>query len=450
MALLRLLLDVAPRLNLRVVAAHLDHGIRGAASAADARFVARAARRLGVRCILGRARVPLRAKARRISLEMAAREARYAFLARAARRVGADAVATAHTADDQAETVLLKLARGAGPQGLSGIPYEGVAHGIRIVRPMLDVTRAQVVAFLRARDQEWREDESNRDPAHLRNRVRACVLPVLERELNPDVRSALRRTADILSAENEWMDAAAREALAGASRGRVRRAVSDLSVAPLAAMPVALRRRALRLWLSDAGVPADTIDYGVIGRVERLLRRASGTVDVELTDGWAVRRAYASVAVCPPGRAAGGLAFRAAVRVPGETAVAGLFHARVWVEPGIVRERGTRPGRLPARASISRDKVGRRRLYLRNWQPGDRMRPFGMAGSKKLQDILVDAKVPRPERIGVPVVECGGEIIWMPGYRIAEGWGVRDGSVPALQIEIRAGPQRRLRGRRAS
>lgn len=439
MALLRILLDLAPRLRLRVVAAHLDHGIRGESAVEDARFVAREVRRLGVRCIVGRADVPRRARSRCISIEMAAREARYEFLARSARRAGANVIATAHTADDQAETVLLKLARGAGPQGLGGIPYAGSARGVPVVRPLLDVTRAQIVAYLNGQGQPWREDETNSDPAHLRNRVRAEVLPLLERALNPDVRVALRRTAEIIRAESEWMDEAARRALRGAAS---RRGKGDavLEAERLAALPLALRRRAIRIWLADRGVPVEALDFGAVARVAGLLGRRTGSASVQLPDGWLVRRAYGRLIAETADRRAGDCPFRVALNVPGETVVAGRFRVSASVGPGIVRERADRPGRLPARASISLRAVGRRRLYVRSLHPGDRFRPFGLGGERKLQDILVDAKVPRPERAGLPVLECAGEIAWVPGYRIAEGWQVPDGSEPALQIRIQSLP----------
>jgi tRNA(Ile)-lysidine synthase len=413
-----------------LTAAHLHHGLRGRAADAEARFVRALCRTLGVRCVVGRAAVRARARRRGESIEMAARAARYAFLKRTAHRVGATHVATGHTRDDQAETVLLKLARGAGPEGLSGIAPCTVLSGkpgsedMRLIRPLLDVSRAEVEAFLRARGQDWCEDASNASRDHLRNRVRHDVLPLLETALNPAVRDALARTADILRAENAWLDAQAR---------RVCPPGGTLTVRDLAAQPAALRRRVVRLWLGARGVDPDRIDFETVARIERLAATARGTRSVDLPGGWSVRRRYGRLDVA---RRETAEPFRIALALPGVTdlPLAGV-RVRAEIAPGIVRERGT-PGVAPARASLSRKAVGRRRIYARAWAPGDRMRPLGMAGSRKLQDIFTDARVPADRRARIPVFECGGEIVWIPGYRIARAWAVPDAETAAVQLSV--------------
>ena len=220
MALLLILHALAPVFRIKLTVAHLNHGIRGKSAAADAAFVRKLARTLGLPCVCGRANVPRLARKSRLSVEMAARQARYAFLSEVARTVEADVLATAHTADDQAETILLKLARGAGPRGLAGIPREGRVNGLRVIRPLLDIPRKDIVRYLRSRRQSWREDESNDSLAHLRNRIRHKVLPLLESELNPEIRPALIRTAEILREEDRCLDGMARACLAG-SRSRI-------------------------------------------------------------------------------------------------------------------------------------------------------------------------------------------------------------------------------------
>jgi tRNA(Ile)-lysidine synthetase-like protein len=170
------------------------------------------AKRLRLNCITGRSDVGRLARRKGISIEMAAREARYRFLARTAREAEATAIATAHTADDQAETILLNLARGAGAAGLAGIPYMG-RHALKVVRPLRDVGRASVERFLVSGRLAWREAATNADPAVLRNRVRHEVLPFLEKRLNPGIRLALLRASDILASENEWLNVLAKKIL---------------------------------------------------------------------------------------------------------------------------------------------------------------------------------------------------------------------------------------------
>ena len=432
--------------GLRLTVAHLHHGIRGRAADADADFVQRLCRRLRLPCVVARCDVPRLARRRGLSLEAAAREARYAFLCSTARELGANAVATAHTADDQAETVVLRFARGAGPEGLAGIPYSHARGKVRIVRPLLDVDRAQVEQFLRARRQAWREDETNRDPSFTRNRVRHDVLPYLSRMLNPGLRSVLRRTAEILREENAWCDDLAARALADLTAGpgsTARRGSSQaLDCRQLARLPLALRRRIVRLWLAGAGVPPEHVDFDVVERTLRLCGRTSGSASEELPDRWHVLRRYAIASVEQMGRGRGRASPRRAVpvalQVPGETVLAEFgLRCRVRETLGFVREPPPGAGRYPCRAFIDREVLRARGLAARCRRPGDRMTPLGMERPRKIQDVFVDAKVPRDERDRLPLIVCGREIVWVPGYRVAQGWEVRGKGAPSLEIRVR-------------
>ncbi len=496
-ALLAVLRKLAPAWKLRLTVAHLDHGIRGPAAAADAAFVADLARRWNFKFVVGRVNVPARARRRGISLEMAGRSARYAFFAKVARALHCDAVATAHTADDQAETILLNLARGAGAAGLAGIPYIGWHHveisdpggakaraqssghgDLKVVRPLRDVRRATIERFLAQNHLAWREDATNADPVFLRNRVRNEVLPFLEKRLNPEIRPALLRVSEILAAENEWLHALAKEIF-----GQCREAVSEgaLNAKQLSGFPVAARRRVLRLWLEDCGLGAEAPSFEAIERLDNLVTERRGGRVAPLAGGWLVRRQGDKLALAtdkPAGvggaackkcsRARKGVnsvgvhgiaatAAKKAVRsmgadlrdasvrsfavrliVPGETRLPGQAgRLRAFVGPGIVKRRALVIGALPAQASLSLRAWRQRRLVARSWKPGDRMRPLGMQGTKKLQDIFSDAKVPPNLRHAIPVIECGGEIVWIPGFRIAQGWAVHPSDPVALQLTVR-------------
>ncbi|MFH0953985.1 MAG: tRNA lysidine(34) synthetase TilS [Verrucomicrobiota bacterium] len=420
------------RLSLTLV--HLHHGIRGRAADEDARFVNELAWRLGLPCVQARVDVPRRARQAKLSLEMAARELRYDFFVRAAHAAGAGCVATAHTADDQAETILLKLARGAGPQGLSGIPHVTERHGLRIVRPLLDVTHPEVVRFLRRYGLKWREDESNLDPGFLRNRARHEILPLLESRLNPQVRRALLRTSELIREENEWLDTLAR-GLLGKCLERKRPAV--LRVDPLKRLRLAARRRVIRLWLISREVDPECVDFDAVEGIERLLREPRGTRSVSLGGGRSVVRRYRALSL-EQTAGAEEPSFCAPLVVPGETI---LPEQRLRVvtrwDRGVLRQTGAKVGELPAEASLGARAARRARLRVRSWQPGDPIRPLGLGGSKKLQDLFVDQKIPRDRRSQVPVLESRGEVVWLPGYRIARGWEVKDPSGPALHVFVR-------------
>ncbi|MDD5677663.1 MAG: tRNA lysidine(34) synthetase TilS [Kiritimatiellae bacterium] len=432
-ALLAVLRDLAPAWKLRLTVAHLNHGIRGAAAAADAAFVADLARRWKLVFTGGRINVPVQARRQGISLEMAGRKARYAFFARAARTHHCDAIATAHTADDQAETVLLNLARGAGAAGLAGIPYIGWHGALKVVRPLRDVERKSIERFLARRRLAWREDATNADPAFLRNRVRHEVLPFLEERLNPEIRRALLRVSDILAGENEWLEFLADEIF---KRCRVPGRGKLLNARPLAGFPLAARRRVLRRWLEACKLGAEALGFDSIARLDNLVSDRRGGRAVTLSGGWLVRRTGGVLTLSrrnnPSVRA-----FAVRLVVPGQTLLPGQdIRITASIGPGIVRERPASVGALPARASLSLRAWRKRRLLARSWKPGDRMRPLGMQGTKKLQDIFSDGKVPPGLRHGLPVIACGSEIVWIPGYRIAQGWEVRADESSALQLTV--------------
>ena len=251
------------RRSFRVVAAHLDHGLRPG-SDADAAFCAALCARLDVPLRQGTADVRGRAAREKGGLEQAARRERYAFLRRVAAEERAAAIAVAHTRDDQAETLLLRLLRGAGTTGLGGMrPRAG-----DLLRPLLGVSRREVVEHLRERGLEWREDPSNADLAHRRNRVRHELLPYLEERFNPGIRAALARTAALLADEAAHVRAEAEALLALIAREEEGALV--LERAPLAEAPSAVARAALRQALLRAG------GLGQVSalHVERLLRLA--------------------------------------------------------------------------------------------------------------------------------------------------------------------------------
>ena len=245
-ALLDALHETGRRQGFRVVAAHLYHGLRPAA-AMDAAFCGNLCARFGIPIHVGLADVRGRAGRDGAGLEAAAREERYAFLQRVAESEAAGAIAVAHTRDDQAETFLLRLLRGAGSAGLGSMR----ARGGRLIRPLLEVGRREVLEHLRARGLEWREDETNADMRFARNRVRHELLPYLERHFNPGVRETLARTAALLSDEHEGVAERARELYRQASRRGPEGVLLD--GAALSRAPRPLARQVVRAALLEAG-----------------------------------------------------------------------------------------------------------------------------------------------------------------------------------------------------
>ncbi len=277
------LLDGLVRLGFRrLVVVHLDHGLRGRASAADASFVRRLADRLGIEIFRAKADTRLYARERGVSIETAARELRLVCFAAAARRHRCRVVVLAHHAEDQVETCLFNFLRGSGARGLAGMRAESAitigAAALTILRPMLAIRRAAIDAHIEAHRLRWREDASNRSAAHTRNRIRERVMPVLAEEFGPAFPDAVLRAARIFAAEDDWMGAeAARFPLA-----------ARLPVRELRDQPLALRRRIVRRWLEGSGLAE--VGFAEVERTLSLLDAGSGPARVNLPGDAHARR----------------------------------------------------------------------------------------------------------------------------------------------------------------
>jgi len=394
-ALLDALLMLAPSRGLSVVAAHLDHGLR-AGSSEDAAFCKELCARLGVPLHVGRADVRGRARRERRGIEEAARRERYAFLRSVARQIGADTVAVAHTRDDQAETLLLRLLRGAGRSGLAAMR---VRSG-DLLRPLLDVSRGEVEAHLAARGLAWREDPSNEDLSIPRNRLRHELLPYLESRFNPAARQVLARTARLLSDESELLEELAatiplEEPCAGTAR---------IEIARLRAAPVALQRIALRRALGRVGLAGAAERH--VEKIRALVSRqdASGR-RLPLPGG---REAVVSFGSLRLGaRQTAPQAFTRPLEVPGEVALPD--GGRIVAAPGVAAE--ARRGVLVAAPAGG--------LEVRTRRPGDRLKVRGRDVS--LSRFLMERRVDVAVRAALPLVACGSRVVWVPGQPVDPG-----------------------------
>lgn len=267
----------------RLIVCHLNHGLRGRAAAADARFVAALAARLGLESVVEKAEVARLAKERGLSLETAARQARYGFFARVARERRCRMLFLAHHAGDQVETFLFNLFRGAGRAGLGGMSPDTVRGEagvkLRLLRPLLGVWREEIDAYLQSRGARFREDASNQSAEFTRNRVRHELLPVLERVFGRDVRPAVWRAATILREEEAWLAALAEAGEPGA----------ELALPLLKSQPLAQQRRRILAWLRHGGVP--DAGFGEVETVRSLLGAGpQSPAKVNLPGNWHARR----------------------------------------------------------------------------------------------------------------------------------------------------------------
>lgn len=481
--LLDLLRTGAPAGGLHLHVAHMDHRLRPE-SGEDAAFVAGLAAEWGIPATVEAADVMGWAARHGLGVEAAAREVRYRFLAQVVAAQAASGAVTAHTADDQVETILLHLLRGAGAAGWTGmvaagelrVPGRGEAPAaaVRVLRPLLGSRRGEVAAWVAARGLAWVEDASNRDVRFTRNRLRHEVLPRLD-AINPRWREALLRSAELTRDEHAVVVAAADAAWPaiavpadvtspdGSAGGR---AGVQLDVAGLAAQPRAVQRlllrRAVALALADDAPrlePTPTQVELPMERVEAALGLVEGRTGarVELGGGLVAEREYDQLVIhrligeewsaraclgADPRAAGAGEAGAAGddgllVLVPGETADPdGRWRLRTQLlapEAWQLARAAAGPPGTELRVGLDAQAVGG--LAVRRWRPGDRLQPLGMRGIKKVHDLLVDAKVPRRERARLHLLTSPRGIAWVVGVRIAEWAKVTPATVQVLWLE---------------
>jgi len=406
-ALLHVLDSLRTKFRFRLRAAHVHHGIRGTDADADARAAATLAQSLGIPFSRHRADVPNYAETHGLSLEAAAREVRYQWLESIANRYRANRIATGHTADDQAETILLNLLRGTGPRGLAGIhPVRG-----RLVRPLISISRSHVENYCKHHRISFRVDRSNFDSTFTRNRIRHEALPALQK-IQPAVATNLARLAAIMRAEDEFMAEQADNALRGVASQRPGEVGIILSL--FGALAPALQRRVLRA--AVARVKGDELDIG-LERIDALVHLAvSGRTGatIELPGGLRAERTYGEVVIAPTPSGKDVSTQEWTLSVPGEITIREL-----GIELRARRSRAKTPPPNPMSALVDVSKIDIP-LTVRTRRRGDRFRPLGMKGTVKLQDFFVNAKVSRSDRDRVPLVLSGDKIIWVVGYRINE------------------------------
>ena len=435
LALLLLLNRLREPLGLTLHAAHLNHGLRGADAESDAQFVKDTANSLGLPATLGAEDVKSYAAGRGLSPEEAAREARYAFLATVAAEHGAASAALGHTADDQAETVLMHVLRGSGLTGLAGmsaLSYRPAAQGgerVALLRPLLDATREETAAYCRWRGFAPRDDATNRSLEFTRNKIRLELLPFLS-SYNPRIREALLRLSAAAAHDQDYIVGEAVQAfgkLAAADGGGIR-----IEREGFASLHPALKRHLLRLAYREVTGSTDGLEHSHIEDMVKLSDGAAGR-RVDLPDGIVFSTGYDSLSLTMNAVGASGppaLRGEHPLRVPGQTRIPG------WsVTARLLPYGGEPPNAGAYTATLDAKRVGQA-LCVRGRRPGDRFTPLGMTGSRKLQDFMVDARIPSDLRDGAPLVVSEEGIVWIVGHRIAHWARVTEETDEILSLEF--------------
>lgn len=425
-------------LKIQIHAAHLDHCLRGSESEADARYVGELTAQLGIPCTIEKRDVGQWNKQGKTSLEEAAREVRYRFLEEVARQVGATRVAVGHTRDDQVETTLMHYLRGAGIQGLRGllaaapIPYGNKDDGIWVVRPLLKSSRGETAAYCQTHNLKPCSDSSNSDIRFLRNRIRLELIPLI-RQYNPEIDDALVRLADLAGEDADFLDEKASAVTAAVTTREG--CLTCLDSGKLRGLPLALQRRVFRIVLEQSYGSLRDIEAAHIEALVKLLFGNTGKC-VHLPGGILATNERNRMVISghdAPACPWPVLEQDYTLNIPGETRLPG------WrVTADLMGENFFREDDIFS-ASFDISKAGRQ-LTVRGRQPGDRFRPLGMAHSRKLQDFMVDAAIPRSWRDSVPIVCNPRQIIWVTGWRIDDRVKVTTAADGVLRLEFhRAG-----------
>jgi tRNA(Ile)-lysidine synthase len=414
-ALTRALAERSKQLGLVLHAAHLHHGLRGEEADSDLAFARALAAEMGLPFHEARVDCEAEAKANGETIEEAARHLRYRWFRQLMASGEVEAVATAHTRDDQAETVLAKFLRGAWTEGLSGIhPVVEFPEG-RILRPLLSTTRAEVEAYLGAIGQSWREDSSNRHLTFTRNRIRHELLPLLE-TWNPRLREHLAQMAQLARDEEAWWTSEMAKvagqlllhgrAIRGGGRGGGREAGDGLAldVTRLAALAPALQRRLLRFAAEELG--AD-LDFPATEALRTLALVGRAGQRLELVQGLRAERTPRELrlAILPVAAQGADAAAEYSVAIPGEVTAFGMRLRIELAEPAMTTEGQT--------------------AVLRNWKPGDRLQLRYSSGPRKVKEVLERLKVTGSSRALWPVLELEGRIVWMRGVELEPVPGIR-------------------------
>lgn len=398
-ALMHILVRLSEKYGFKVFAAHVNHGLRGAQADADEAFSRSFAARLSIPFFSLRADVQGEAKRRGISEELAGRAVRYEFFDRLLREHDIDRVATAHHKNDNAETILMNLMRGSGIGGLTGIPY---TRG-NIIRPMLDVSRAEIEEYCKENDIEYVTDATNLEAVYTRNRVRNILIPMMEKEFNPSLVDTICANARLIANDEAHL------------RTEAERAYNDIvkdgaaDAAALASLHTAIALRVIRLMIAEASGVED-VPHTAAEAVLEIAKSGRTGARADIIRGMYAVTEYGRIVIRKNDRDNAGFEYKLKI---GEKLYIPELGIHVFAEPCDKFERDG-----AEYFGVDKDVD----ICIRSRREGDRFSPRGMTGTKRLKSFMIDEKIPRAERDRVGILTINGEIAWVIGHRRSSGF----------------------------
>jgi tRNA(Ile)-lysidine synthase len=424
-SLIHLLRRLEDEYNLTLWIAHLNHKLRGKEGEEEVRWVKQFGRELDIPVISDSCNVSLLAKKKKLSLEEAGRRARYNFLEHTANEVGASRIALAHTASDQVETLLMRLIKGAGLDGLSGIPP---VRG-RVIRPLIEIFREEVEVYCKDNHLYPCQDSSNLQLRFLRNRIRWDLIPHLSRQYNPGIAKTVLRTSQILREEGDYLERQTRRALRLAALGQ-NNGKLILDIQKLHRLHPAIQRRVVRKALGEVKGDLKGITFDHISSILGM-GSGKGTKKLDLPTDLVVQREYDRLVI--KRRKNKELSFHYPLIVPGKREIP---ESRFSLEAEIILDRPTNFAKEDSIGYLDWDRL-EEPLFLRQRKRGDRFQPSGMIGTKKIKDFFIDLKIPSEQRDMIPLLISKDKIAWVVGYRVDERFKIRQDTLRVLRVKVR-------------
>ncbi len=419
--LLYILKRLASQYGLKIFAAHINHGFRGKESDGDEEFCRDLCNKIGI---------PFFSKKVKIKkTEDAGRKARYAFFKDVANSVGANKIALGHNADDQAETILMRLLRGSGPKGLGGIPSVRIlaesidskekCSNILIIRPLISCFKSEIVGFLKQNKIKYRIDSSNLKTDFFRNKIRHKLIPYLEK-YNPNIRNVLLNTGNNISLANDFLKKSVDKVLKRIHGSKV-------NIVFFNKLPLVIKQELIRE-LAESFDPSLNLDAKKVKDVLNLTSDTKGTKRIILSKNTELIREYNYLIF--NNRQTKGHGYTKNLNIPGKAKINGIL-----IKTSVCNKRSFQK-RNCFEVMMDYDKISYP-FIIRTRKPGDSFLPIGLNGRKKVKDIFIDAKVPEKHRDIVPIFVSGDEICWIPGYRIGEKFKITDQTKRVLKIAVK-------------
>ncbi len=413
-----------------LIVAHLNHKFRGDSAASDADFVRAECDKRGITCVVREIDVPAEMERAGTGAQETARSVRYQFLYDVAREYGASTIAFGHNADDQAETVLMRIIRGTGMYGLSGIPYKREHDGVLLVRPLLNVTRNQIEKHAKEHGLAYITDQSNFSTKYFRNLTRMEILPYLE-QYNPQLSNSLRQLAEIARDENEYLDYEAKAHIQEAVRRDKNQL--ELNVREFTKLDIAIQRRVIHLLLKEYRTRQETT-YRNIEDIIKLAANPHPSKSLDLA-GIDVYRQYNNLIFKETSQKRNN-AYAYSLAIPSEQYIEELGQT-VTISVTAKKLSSEEETEFGETEVFDRAKIEADSLTIRSRMPGDRIKLIGVDGRTKLKDLFINLKIPQGRRMLQPIVADDKEILWLPGLRRSQNALVDENTKEYVYVQFK-------------